>query len=88
MLEASGYEVGYTSGMVALEKNLEASGSEALESEVPVEFTGMYRICSNATSPMDEPKRKYGRPIASTQLPLAVRVAPTQSLALSQTTRH
>ena len=88
MDEASGYEVGYTSGMVALEKNLEASGLEALEFEDSVEFTGEYRICSNAMSPIDEPKRKSERPIASTQLPLTARVIPTQSLALSQTTRH
>jgi hypothetical protein len=88
VFEAFGYEVGYTSGMVALEKNLEASGSEALEFEAFVEFTGKYRIYSNAISPTDEPKRKSGRPIASTQLPLAARVVPTQSLALSQSTRH
>jgi hypothetical protein len=51
---AARYEVGYTSGIVALEKNLEASGFEALEFEAAVEFTGKYRICSKAMSPVDE----------------------------------
>lgn len=38
MFEAFEYEVGYTSGMVALEKNLEANGSEALEFAVNVHW--------------------------------------------------
>lgn len=57
MFETFGYDVGYTTGMVALEKNLEASGFEALEFEVPVEFDGTYSLCTNAISPAHEPKR-------------------------------
>jgi hypothetical protein len=88
VLDAFGYEVGYTKGTVALEKNFDASALGVLEFAAPDEFDGTYTFCTNAISLVLEELSLYSGPIVSTQLPLLTRVVPTQSDALSQTNRH
>jgi hypothetical protein len=50
VLDAFGYEVGYTKGVVALEKNFDASALGVLEFAASDEFVGTSKFCTNAIS--------------------------------------
>jgi hypothetical protein len=58
VLDAFVYEVGYTKGMVALEKNFDANPLWAVEFAAPDEFDGMYTLFTDAISLVLEELRR------------------------------